>query len=85
MSRTTQSDHKDAQLRRTAVKRYRAGIPAAEVADNSTTAVAGSTNGFTIATNIPGLDSARRPAPLSVIPINSRPKASGALSACDNS
>jgi hypothetical protein len=32
MSRTTQSDHKDAQLRRTAVKRYRAGIPAAEVA-----------------------------------------------------
>jgi hypothetical protein len=32
MSRTTQSDHKDAQLRRTAVKRYRAGLPAAEVA-----------------------------------------------------
>jgi putative transposase len=32
MSRTTQSDHKDAQLRRSAVKRYRAGIPAAEVA-----------------------------------------------------
>ena len=32
MSRTTRSDHKDAQLRRTAVKRYRAGIPAAEVA-----------------------------------------------------
>ena len=32
MSRTTRSDHKDAQLRRTAVKYYRAGIPAAEVA-----------------------------------------------------
>lgn len=32
MPRTTRSDHKDAQLRRTAVKRYRAGIPAAEVA-----------------------------------------------------
>jgi hypothetical protein len=32
MSRTTRSDHKDAQLRRTAVKLYRAGIPAAEVA-----------------------------------------------------
>ena len=32
MSRTTRSDHKDAQLRRTAVKRYRAGIPAAQVA-----------------------------------------------------
>jgi transposase len=32
MSRNTQSDHKDAQLRRTAVKRYRAGIPVAEVA-----------------------------------------------------
>jgi len=32
MSRTTRSDHKDAQLRRTAVKRYRAGISAAEVA-----------------------------------------------------
>jgi Homeodomain-like domain len=32
MSRTTRSDHKDAQLRRTAVKRYRAGIPATEVA-----------------------------------------------------
>ncbi len=32
MSRNTRSDHEDAQLRRTAVKRYRAGIPAAEVA-----------------------------------------------------
>jgi hypothetical protein len=32
MSRNTRSDHKEAQLRRTAVKRYRAGIPAAEVA-----------------------------------------------------
>ena len=32
MPRTTLSDHKDAQLRRTAVKRYRAGLPAAEVA-----------------------------------------------------
>jgi len=32
MSRNTRSDHKDAQLRRTAVRRYRAGIPAAEVA-----------------------------------------------------
>lgn len=32
MSRNTRSDHKDAQLRRTAVKRYRAGIPAKEVA-----------------------------------------------------
>jgi hypothetical protein len=32
MSRTTRSDHKDAQLRRTAVKRYRVSIPAAEVA-----------------------------------------------------
>lgn len=32
MSRNTRSDHKDAQLRRTAVKRYRAGIPATEVA-----------------------------------------------------
>ena len=32
MSRTTRSDHKDAQLRRTAVKYYRAGLPAAEVA-----------------------------------------------------
>jgi hypothetical protein len=32
MSRNTRSDHKDAQLRRTAVKRYRAGIPAIEVA-----------------------------------------------------
>ena len=32
MSRTTRSDHKDAQLRRTAVKRYRAGISAAEIA-----------------------------------------------------
>ena len=32
MSRTTRSDHKDAQLRRTAVQRYRAGIPATEVA-----------------------------------------------------
>jgi putative transposase len=32
MSRTTRSDHKDAQLRRTAVKLYRAGISAAEVA-----------------------------------------------------
>lgn len=32
MSRNTRSDHKDAQLRRTAVKRYRAGIPAAAVA-----------------------------------------------------
>ncbi len=32
MSRNTRSDHKDAQLRRTAVKRYRAGIPPAEVA-----------------------------------------------------
>lgn len=32
MSRNTRSDQKDAQLRRTAVKCYRAGIPAAEVA-----------------------------------------------------
>lgn len=32
MSHTTRSEHKDAQLRRTAVKRYRAGIPATEVA-----------------------------------------------------
>lgn len=32
MSRNTRSDHKDVQLRRTAVNRYRAGIPAAEVA-----------------------------------------------------
>jgi hypothetical protein len=32
MSRNTRSDHKDAPLRRTAVKRYRAGISAAEVA-----------------------------------------------------
>jgi hypothetical protein len=31
MSRNTRSDPKDAQFRRTAVKRYRAGIPAAEV------------------------------------------------------
>jgi len=32
MSRNTRSDHKDAQLRRTAVKRYRSGISAKEVA-----------------------------------------------------
>jgi len=32
MARNTQSDHKDAQLRRTAVQRYRVGLPAAEVA-----------------------------------------------------
>ena len=32
MSHTTRSEHKDAQLRRTAVKRYRDGIPATEVA-----------------------------------------------------
>lgn len=31
MSRNTRLDHKDAQLRRTAVKLYRTGIPAAEV------------------------------------------------------
>jgi hypothetical protein len=32
MSRNTRSDHKGAQLRRTAVKLYRTGIPVAEVA-----------------------------------------------------
>jgi hypothetical protein len=32
MSHNTRSDHKDANLRRTAVKRYRAGTPASEVA-----------------------------------------------------
>ena len=32
MSHTTRSDHKDAPLRRMAVKLYRAGISAAEVA-----------------------------------------------------
>jgi putative transposase len=32
MSRNTRSDHQDAKRRRTAIKRYRAGIPAAEVA-----------------------------------------------------
>lgn len=52
--------------------------------DNSTAVASGSIHGCILVTNIPGPAFAQRPAPLSIILINSRRRSSGASSVSDD-
>ena len=81
MSRNTRSDYKDARLRHTAVKRYRTGIPTAEVARQLNRSRSWVYKWVDYRAHHPWTRFRSAPVRRTIIPINSRPRACSATRA----